>query len=328
MKLCIFTRASFKHLASRFSLSKSEEGSFLIEALIAAVILLIIASTAVTQLTTLTKIKVETETRDRALILANGLHENMQAAGCGFDVSNVKDSVNVSGDPNEIAQQPWARISTCAFKAIKSSGAADEDGNVEIGNDISDAVNFCSSQPLGRCEMGDQEFDREVNLNLDNRKVKFHVTVNYWFEKTGQTNSAIDCSTGVGGTVKQPDVIVRKVNIQWPNLSMAGGIEDITVVKRQNIPVDTIAFSSAARVGVFSNNNVTMYSSISGKDILQVTRLKKTKILLGKTSVKGGANCVWFPYVDKDAIPQFSVNNASPATPILASVNALENKEL
>ena len=160
MKLCSCARKSFKHLRSRFALSKNEEGSFLVETLIAAVILLIIAATAVSQLTSLTKIKVQTETRDRAIAMANGLQENMQAAGCGFDVSTVKEGVKVdkqlygngSGAEADV-QQPWSRVSSCAFSAIAGAVASglpaytpDQAGNISYAaSTLAIATNFCNT---------------------------------------------------------------------------------------------------------------------------------------------------------------------------------------
>lgn len=305
-----------------------------------------IAATSVTQLTSLTKIKVQSETRDRAIILANGLHENMQAAGCGFDVSYAKEGVDTK-DANSggNTQQPWLRVYTCAFNAIEQARnvpgvVINEDGNfVPTDNLIGNARSFCNSYgQSSRCEMGDQVFDREVLVNGATTKVKFHVTVNYWFEKTGLTSTSTQCSAGPGAsTVKQPDVIVRKVNIEWPNPTKDGAKEDITVIKRQNIPSDTVEFSSSSRVGTYSDNNTVMISGITnlaGTVVVgvKVTRNKLTTTPVGNTSFDGGANCVWFPFIDRNAVApnqvQFSVNGGVFYTPILGNTDPLTNKEL
>ena len=344
MKLCSCARKSFKHLRSRFALSKNEEGSFLVEILIASAVLLMIAATSVTQLTSLTKIKVQSETRDRAIILANGLHENMQAAGCGFDVSAVKEGVDTRDiSSSGTIQQPWFRVYTCAYKAIEQArlngSTIDEDGNlVPPGAAISNAMNFCTQNgESGRCEMGDQDFDREVLVNSGTTTIKFHITVNYWFEKTGLTTTASSCSSKIVGVPVQPDVIVRKVNIEWPNPTKIGDKEDITVIKRQNIPADSIEFSSSSRVGTYSDNNTVMISGITnlaGTVVVgvKVTRNKLTTTPVGNTSFDGGANCVWFPFIDRNAVApnqvQFSVNGGVFYTPILGNTDPLTNKEL
>lgn len=282
-------------------MSKNEEGSFLVEVLVASVVLLLIAAGAVSQLTSLTNIKVQTETRDRGLVLANSLHENMQAAGCGFDVSSVKDP------DASIDQKPWARVGSCAFKSIEKSRLGDEEGNVYFGS-VDAAKSFCTDSSINSdalCEMGDQDFDREIYVNGGSTKVKFHVTVNYWFEKTGETNSTTSCDSGLPAinTVNQPDVIVRKVNVSWPNVSKANDKEDITVIKRQNIPADTVEFSSSSRVGLYSSsaNTVVLLPKIDTDQFTKVSRIKRS-------SANGGANCVWFPYIDKENRPSFLVD--------------------
>lgn len=302
-------------------MSRNEEGSFLVEVLFAAAILLMIAATSVSQLTSLTRIKVQSETRDRGIILANGLQENMQAAGCGFDVSNVNNSGVAASNELE-TQKPWARVFTCAFSALAASPAlTDDDGNYTGDQNAADATALCGGS---RCEMGDQEFERKVTLNESGTKVTFKIVVSYWFEKTGSTSSNDQCATL--SSVKQPDVIVRKVNVSWPNVTKTNSREDLTVVKRQNIPADTVEFSSSSRVGGYSEaDRVVMSGNVSTVNI-QVTRLKKTTVSIG-TTVKGGANCVWFPYINKDAIPAFSVNGA-PSTASIASFPPLENRSL
>lgn len=305
-----------------------------------------IAATSVTQLTSLTKIKVQSETRDRAIILANGLHENMQAAGCGFDVSAVKEGVDTRDiSSSGTIQQPWFRVYTCAYKAIEQArlngSTIDEDGNlVPPGAAILNAMNFCTQNgESGRCEMGDQDFDREVLVNGGTTTIKFHITVNYWFEKTGLTTTASSCSSKIVGVPVQPDVIVRKVNIEWPNPTKIGDKEDITVIKRQNIPADSIEFSSSSRVGVYSDSasRVVMNSTISNdsgtqKVLIKVTRDKLTAAAVGNTSFYGGATCLWFPYIDKNAPTasqvQFSVDGGGSSAPIFTTTNPLSNKAL
>ena len=294
-------------------MSKNEEGSFLVEVLIASVILITIAAGAVAQLTSLTNIKVQTETRDRGLVLANSLHENMQAAGCGFDVGATKTNADTTG------QQPWARVGSCAFRAIEHFGP-DEDGNVILTGTRDDAKNFCSANgESGICELGDQDFNRKVNITYDNREITYHITVNYWFEKTGKTSANTSCTTGVNpiSTVGLPDVIVRKVNVSWPNVGKSGGREDITVIKRQNIPSDSLEFSSSSRVGLYaatSASSVVMIPNIDGIVFTKVTRIKKdVTVPVGNTTFKGGATCVWFPYVDVNSTlqAQFKVDGTS-----------------
>ncbi len=335
VKLFDFIRHYFKNTKKQNKHVTNEEGSFLVEVLVAASILLILAASAVSHLSTLTNIKIQTETRDRALTLMTSLHENMQSAGCGFDVGVtkivVKDVVSLA------TTTPWSRVLTCAFSTIAATRNSpyagimiDEDGNAVLDNIYNDNLYFISAfcydrAPDGKCELGDQEFIRPVILNDSGVEVKYEVKVNYWFEKTGTTNSSTACTGGTNtiDKVQQPDVIARKVTLSWKNISLASGKETISVTKRQNIPQDSIAFSSSTRVGGYFNSGstVVMYPDIIDGSI-QVSSLQVTR----NTLSNGGSNCIWFPFLVKNApTPTLFQDGATPKSSATLTVAPLGN---
>jgi hypothetical protein len=335
VKFFSIVRPCLRNKKSKFArIKRNEEGSFLIEVLVAGTILLMLAASAVSHITSLTNLKVQTETRDRALVLMNTLHETMQAAGCGFDIGIAKVETFFVGGTS-VQTTPFSRVGSCAFKAISnvSSGNAtyqlDEDSNLVFSpNNLASVADFCANPTYGggKCELGDQDFDRTIKLNDVGIEVKYSIRVRYWFEKSGSTISTNSCATNFSTDPGMPNVIARKLEVSWPNNSTASGVETVTSVRRQNIPADTLAFSSSTRAGVYSGSsvvmNIPMYE-LDGtiKDNFQVTRLN--------TAASGGAACVWLPYIDiaNSAIkPTFTIGGAPIAFPL--GIDALENGAL
>ncbi len=313
----------FNKRKSSYVHSKNEEGSFLIDVLVAGSILLLLAASAVSHMNSLINIKVESEARDQALVLSTTLQQVMQSAGCGLNVSVAK----VDGGTS-----PWERVSSCAFSANANNEVSsysgttnDIDGNVQFGSPtLANISSYCNAKGAGnKCELGDQEFVRKVTLNDSNIEISYDVKIRYWFEKTGETKPSDACSSinfSSASSVGMPDVIARKITLTWANPSISTGKESITVIKRQNIPTDTLEFSSSARVGVYSNAD-SKIMSLKFKDganeygNFQVTRKKADS-----------AKCLWFPYIDKNAassvgaIPTFPNIVSFSTVPTLTSV--------
>lgn len=294
---------------------KNEEGSFLIEVLVAGTILLMLAASAVTHLTTLNNVNVRTEARDKALVLINSLHETMQSAGCGLDVSVAKEGSGAT---------PWDRVGSCAFKAIQNNLSSpvanteiDEDGHLYFTGatpDLNTIANFCAAKGeanggINKCELGDQDYQRTVLLNNSGTEVLYQVHIRYWFEKTGVTDPSTVCGPAIANA-GMPNVIARSVTLTWDIFDQT---ETINIVKRQNVPADSIEFSSSARVGVYltapTETMTLSYVPSSGpaRTNFMVTRKNDTNTF-------PGAKCLWFPYIDKNSYnvlglrPSFTAN--------------------
>lgn len=104
-------------------------GTVLVEVLVAALILLIVFTAVVHEISTLAVTRVRIETRDRAVAYASSLHEQMKAAGCGLDVDLVQYVAPVAGDDNDAFKGPWGRVQGCALSAQRRAFESDVDGD-------------------------------------------------------------------------------------------------------------------------------------------------------------------------------------------------------
>lgn len=267
----------------------------------------------------------------------------------GNPISANSDSF--AGSDQVVLKGPWNRVQGCAFRALErvretlnTTGVhsyVDLNGVVFLSNNLNGtpsgtnvtkdtAEAFCkfygdddSNYSNKACELGDQEFTHIISTNDAGTQTKFEVKVNYWFELIGGSsgvpsdglNKKSTC-TQIVSTQRLPDTLARKVSVEFSDGK--GGTETISMVKRENVPVDSFQFASGTRVGVGvgSANQATMYPRPGTNFPFKVTRMQS----------QDGA-CIWFPYISRHATgktqPTFSIDSTGAIEATLGDAPAL-----
>lgn len=150
---------------SRFSLrvrlhELDDAGSMLVEVMVASLILLLVFTGVVQQISNLATARVRIETRDRAVSYANSLQEIMGANGCGFDVDTVEETLfkdelgnyipsssdSFAGSDQIVLRGPWGRIQGCAFNALENVRETPESDRIYSYVDVNDVVHLTANQ--------------------------------------------------------------------------------------------------------------------------------------------------------------------------------------
>lgn len=313
-------------MRKRCRISSQSEGTILVEVLVAGLILLLVFTAVVHEVTNLSVLRVQLETRDRAVAYASSLHEQLKAAGCGFDVDFVEPVMVPDPDNpgnNKILdggfRGPWGRVQGCALSAKQeafkdaqsrndTSGQyywVDGNNNVRISNatgapndpiTLETAREFCDTYGQDNlCNLGDQSYEYIVPTIGNTAEIKFDVQVNYWFEKVGTTTKNTQCSVlnqiGVGTNAGySPDVIARRVSITWEE--KGGQPQSLVITKRDNVPVDSVEFARGTRVGLTYDGDsarLSLNAGDPGGNYPYYVQRDKTD-----------GNCVWFPFIKTD----------------------------
>ncbi len=324
---------SRKSPRNRRALNSPEQGTILVEVLVAALILLLVFTAVIHEITNLSVLRVQLETRDRAVAYASSLHEQLKAAGCGFDVDYVAPVIDPENPTQELNafRGPWGRVQGCAlaaqanaFEQGRNVAGTDRglhfwiDGNnfVRLTQDLtgdrsnddnitlSTAVRFCNEfgdLQVGSiaekfCNLGDQTFEYSVPTIGDNSPIVFDVRVNYWFEKVGVTSRSTSCST-INGLNSAPDVIARRITVEWEE--RGNPRQSLTITKRDNVPVDSVEFALGNRVGLTYNGGdsaaLILSEDNSSIDGDYPFALKRDLVGANGTTPAG---CVWFPFLN------------------------------
>lgn len=305
--------------------NNDSHGSVLVEVLVAALILLIVLTGVVHEISTLSITRIRLETRDRAVSYASSLHEKMKAAGCGLDVDAVEydptiDAVaevadSFSGSNHNQFMGPWGRAQTCAFTSLQNaldsgndqgeyfwvdgantvritespSGERSSEGRVTFAA----ASAFCSrwGENFGatkRCNLGDQTYSTFVPISDADVTVQFDVSVSYWFEVTGRTNAKTTCGELTNSSfMYAPDVIVRKISISWRESS--GDLQTMVMTKRDVVPVDSVEFATGTRVGFVSEQAAAAISLHPGGGSVADYPFYMQR--------NNNGGCIWLPFI-------------------------------
>lgn len=344
--------------------ARTDSGAALVEVMVGSLILVIVFTGVVQQISNLASARVRIETRDRAVTYINSLHQVMSAAGCGLDVDTVVEQTYTQeasqdeylGSDQTRLKGPWDRVQSCAFSALEKvrdtpdathvNSFLDDTGNVHLtvndnGTvssakiDKTTAAKFCkeygqapSQYSNVSCEMGDQDFQHKVSVNDEGVQTIFDVSVRYWFEIVGGDNGVV--TDGINNKSTCSQVIAAQ---KMPD----------TIARKVSVTfpnakggTETISVTKRENVPVdsfqFASGTRVAIAGINGDEITMYPSpgvndpFKVTRIRNNSTS------CIWFPYISRheqiDKQPVFSIDGAGAQQATLTDIAVLQTGQL